>query len=64
MNDQGEELLTPQEVAKALKVSRKAVYNWLRRGRLRGVKLGGWKASLWRVPKKSLEEFIRKRNGD
>ncbi|HHY38975.1 MAG TPA: helix-turn-helix domain-containing protein [Clostridia bacterium] len=63
LNDQ-EELLTPAEIAKILRVSTRAVHKWLRSGKLRGVKLGPAKAALWRIPRKSLEEFVRKKDGD
>lgn len=48
-------LLTPQETAERLRVKLKTVTNWLREGRLPGVKLGHF----WRVPEDRLEEFIR-----
>lgn len=36
---------SPEEVADILKVSRQSVYNWLRGGTLKGVKIG----DVWRV---------------
>ncbi len=36
-----EKLLTPQEVAKQLNVSRDTVYSWIRRGQLPRKKIGG-----------------------
>lgn len=49
-----ERLLTPEEVAKKLVVSPKTVRDWLREGRLRGVKTG----KLWRVREDDLRIFI------
>lgn len=48
-------LLTPQETAERLRVPLKTVTNWLRQGRLPGIKLG----HLWRIPEDRLEEFLR-----
>jgi len=49
-----QEMLTPEEVARKLKVSRRTIYLWLRQGRLKGVKVG----DLWRIPESALREFI------
>ncbi len=51
-----QEMLTPDEVAKKLKISRRTVYLWLRQGRLKGVKVG----DLWRIPEDALERFLKK----
>ena len=51
-----EELYTPQEIAKMLKVSLRAVYKWIHEGKLKSVKAG----TLWRIRKEALEEFIQK----
>ena len=53
-----EELYTPQEVAKMLKVSLRAVYKWIHEGKLKSKKIG----TLWRISKDALEEFIDKSN--
>jgi len=50
------ELLTPDETAKRLKMARRTIYQWLRDGRLRGVKVG----NLWRVPEEAIQELIEK----
>jgi len=47
-------LYTPKEVADQLRVSKRAVMEWLRRGRLKGVKVG----RLWRVREEDLETFL------
>jgi excisionase family DNA binding protein len=49
-----ERLLTLEEVAERLAVSRKMVYDWIRDGRMPGVKMG----RLWRVKESSLDAFI------
>ena len=56
-----EELLTPTEVAKRLKVEKRTVVEWLRSRQLRGIKLG----RLWRIRIRELEDFIqRHEDGD
>jgi excisionase family DNA binding protein len=42
--------LTPEEVAKVLRVDRRTVYRWLRKGKIPAVKFGG----TWRVPETAL----------
>lgn len=49
-----EELFTPQEVAEKLKVTPRAVYKWLKEGKLKGLKAG----DLWRIPQSSLDAFL------
>ncbi len=51
----GTVLLTAEQVAERLQVREETVYDWLRAGRLRGVKLG----RIWRVREADLEAFIR-----
>jgi excisionase family DNA binding protein len=55
--------LTIDQVAFQFHVHRNTVENWLRSGRLRGVKLGG---RLWRISSEALAEFLKKgeRNTD
>ena len=52
------EYLSVDQIASDLKVHRNTVENWLRTGKLRGVKLGGDK--LWRVSRESLDKFLEK----
>jgi excisionase family DNA binding protein len=47
-------LLTPEEVAARLKVKPRTVQEWLRSGRLAGLKLG----KLWRIREYDLEAFL------
>lgn len=47
-------LLTPEEVAEILAVSPKSIREWLRQGKLKGVKAG----RLWRIRECDLEAFL------
>ena len=49
-----ERLLTPEEVADILRVTRRTVYEWLRTGRLRGLKAGPF----WRIRPEDLARFL------
>lgn len=53
MND--ETYFTPEELAEKFKVKKRTVYFWVRTGKLKAIKL----ASLLRIPKSSLDEFIK-----
>jgi len=46
--------LTPEQVAEALQVSRRTVYEWLKLGRLRGVRAG----KAWRIEPKDVKAFL------
>jgi excisionase family DNA binding protein len=48
-------VLTPEQVAERLHISRLTVGNWLRSGKLKGVKVG----RLWRVRESELEAFLK-----
>jgi len=50
----GGDLMTPEQVAERLKISRLTVMDYLRRGLLSGVKVG----RLWRVQQKDLEDYL------
>jgi excisionase family DNA binding protein len=50
----GERLLTPEEVAERLQVKRLTVLEWLRQGKLSGVKAGRF----WRIRERDLEAFL------
>ena len=50
-----EKLLSPEQVGEILGVSQKMVRDWLRAGRIKGVKLG----RIWRVRESDLEAFIK-----
>lgn len=55
-----EKLLTPEQVAEHLVVAERTVYEWLRSGRLRGIKVG----RLWRVREKDLEAFLQRQEDE
>ena len=49
-----DKLLTPPQVAKQLQVNERTVTQWLRRGHLRGFKIG----KEWRVSVRDLDNFL------
>ena len=49
-----EQLLTPQQVAKRFQVGERTVTQWLRKGHLRGFKVG----KEWRVSAQDLTAFL------
>ncbi len=55
-----ERYLTPEEVAEQLRVTRRTVYEWLRRGKLRGLRAGRW----WRIRPADVEAFMTGRAQD
>jgi acetyl-CoA synthetase len=50
-----EEFLLPAEVARILRVTVRTVERYCKEGKIRGVKVG----RLWRIPRSSLEEFLK-----
>ena len=54
------EYLTNDEVAKILRVHPRTVDRWLKRGMLKGYKLGNGKTSLWRISKDEVKKFLKK----
>jgi excisionase family DNA binding protein len=48
-------LYTPEEVAETLRVTRRAVYDWLKTGRLRGLRAG----NRWRIRAEDVEAFTQ-----
>ena len=50
-----EKLLTPEDAAKALLLKPETIREWLRSGKLKGVKMG----RLWRVRESDLETFVQ-----
>ncbi|MGA9754343.1 MAG: helix-turn-helix domain-containing protein [Desulfobaccales bacterium] len=52
-----ENLLTPEDAAKILKVRVETVREWLRTGRLKGLKAG---PRMWRVRESDLEAFLKR----
>ena len=45
---------TPEEVAEILKVTRRTIYNYIKSGDLKAVKMGKY----WRVSEANLQDFI------
>ncbi len=52
---QPEKLLKPEDVAERLNVTAFTVREWLRNGKLKGIRLAG---KVWRVRPSDLEEFL------
>ena len=50
----GQALLTPSQVAERLQFSQRTVAEWLRWGKLPGVKIG----NKWRVSEQDLAQFV------
>jgi excisionase family DNA binding protein len=50
-----EKVYTPEGAAEALMVSPKTIREWLRTGKLKGVKMG----RLWRVRESDLQELLQ-----
>lgn len=48
-------LLTPDEVAARLKLEPKTIREWLRTGRLKGIKVGRF----WRIEESVLEDYLK-----
>ncbi len=46
---------TPEDAAEALRCTPRTIYNYLRKGYMPGVKIGG----RWKILEKDLEEFLR-----
>ena len=54
-----DELLTPEEAAGKLRISPFTLMDWLRRGTIRGVKLGRGPKARWRVRLSEVESVVR-----
>ncbi len=57
-----EQVLTPDEAARILKVSPQTVRRWLRDGSIKGTKVGGGK--LWRISQATIDNFLESSNTD
>ena len=51
-------VLSPEQVAQVLGISRRTVISWLQQGKLKGIKVG----NRWRVKEEDLDEFIDEPN--
>ena len=54
-----DKLLSLQEAARQLRVSQRSVLRYLKAKKLKGFKLGEGRTSLWRIPEKELDGFIK-----
>jgi excisionase family DNA binding protein len=50
-----DKVYTPQQAAEILSISDKTLMDWLRAGKIKGVKVGKY----WRIMEADLEEFLR-----
>jgi excisionase family DNA binding protein len=51
-----EQSLTPDEAARILKVSPQTLRRWLRKGVLKGIKVGDGK--LWRINQSTIDQYL------
>jgi len=56
MNEGNPELVKVQDVAKYLRVKISTVYDWAKKGKLPGVKVG----RLWRFHRRDIDEWLEK----
>ncbi|MBM3775390.1 MAG: helix-turn-helix domain-containing protein [Acidobacteria bacterium] len=56
------ELFTVAEVAGRLKVHPETIRDWLRTGRLKGIRLGGTKTG-WRIPESEIRRILQDGDG-
>lgn len=56
-----EKLLTPEDAAELLQVSPVTVRGWLRKGVIKGTKVGGGR--LWRISEETINEFVKASQG-
>ena len=56
-----EKLLTPEDAAERLQVSPGTVRGWLRKGVIKGTKVGGGR--LWRISETTIEDFEKAAQG-
>jgi excisionase family DNA binding protein len=60
-DEMSEKLLTPDDAAELLQVSPGTVRGWLRRGVIKGTKVGGGR--LWRISESTINEFVEASQG-
>ena len=54
------EFQTREEVARYLRVHVRTVERWLRKGSLRGYKLGSGRTAVWRIAKGEVRRFLER----
>lgn len=52
--------LTREEVGDYLRVNPRTVDRWLKKGLLKGYKLGNGPTSMWRIPEDEVKRFLEK----
>lgn len=57
-----DKLLTTEDAAKMLQVSPDTVRGWLRRGVIKGTKVGDGR--LWRISESTIDEFVKAAQGN
>jgi excisionase family DNA binding protein len=60
---EGERMYTVPEVAEQLRLHQQTIREWLRIGKLHGIRLGGTKAG-WRIPASEVERLLRGSSSD
>jgi excisionase family DNA binding protein len=61
-HDAAGQTMTVREVAEALRLHPDTIRDWLRAGRIRGVRLGGPRAG-WRIPRSEVDRLLREGEG-
>jgi excisionase family DNA binding protein len=56
-----ERMLTPDDAAELLQVSPNTVRGWLRRGVIKGIKVGDGR--LWRISESTINDFVKAAQG-
>ena len=52
---------SPRQVAEPLGVNSEKVRNWIRNGELIAINVGDRQRPRWRIPKESLDDFLKRR---
>lgn len=56
----GDKMLTPEDAAKRLQVTPRTVRSWLRKGTIKGTKIG----NLWRISEATIDAYENAAQGD
>lgn len=59
MFNQYQDILSVLDAAEALFIGKNRIYELLEKGELKGFRIG----RVWKIPKESLEEYVRKNSG-
>jgi len=55
MEDVG--FLTPEEMAKKMKVTRPTIYEWIRQGKIKAIKTSSGVRGAWRIPETEVKRL-------